>query len=258
VVFLNTHLKMRSSSYYLAALSAADFGFLATLLLVWLNSNVGVQVFNKDGWCQGLVYISSVCSFLSVWLIVAFTVERFIAIQYPLHRPRMCTVARAKAIVALLAVVALLSHLYSFVTAGLVRQDDGSDVCDMLEEYRETMRIINIVDSLVTLIAPLILIIVMNTMIGWNLFQFRRRFRQNPETVMNRDGMSMERSDINLNQIHVSSDIAMHVSDNACFAVFHIYESKCLVSRTFCQRIFQLTYMKNEYSFICTRNEFSL
>lgn len=44
VVFLNTHLKMRSSSYYLAALATADFGFLATLMMVWLNNNLGVQV----------------------------------------------------------------------------------------------------------------------------------------------------------------------------------------------------------------------
>ncbi|KAJ9590325.1 hypothetical protein L9F63_027836, partial [Diploptera punctata] len=203
VVFLNTHLKMRSSSYYLAALAAADFGFLATLLLVWFNSNIGVEVFNKDGWCQGLVYISSVCSFLSVWLIVAFTVERFIAVQYPLHRPHMCTVARAKAIVGCLVVIALLSHLYSFVTAGLVTLNDGTQVCDMLEDYRETMRIINIVDSLVTLIIPLILIIIMNTMITRNLLKFSRRFKHNPDSMTVVDGMSMERSDINLNQIHI-------------------------------------------------------
>lgn len=219
VVFLNTHLKMRSSSYYLAALSVADFGFLATLLLVWLNSSIGVQVFNKEGWCQALVYISSVCSFLSVWLIVAFTVERFIAIQYPLHRPRMCTVARAKAIVTGLAVVALLSHLYSFVTAGIVKQSDGSEICDMLEECSEIMRIINIIDSLVTLIIPLILIIVMNTMIGRNLLKFRKRFRQNQETTTPREEMSMERSDINLNQINVSNKIFINHID-ICFCYY--------------------------------------
>ncbi|KAG8232254.1 hypothetical protein J437_LFUL011808 [Ladona fulva] len=61
VVFLNTHLRLRSSSYYLAALATADLGFLATLFLVWLNNNAGVVVFNRDGWCQGLVYVSSVC-----------------------------------------------------------------------------------------------------------------------------------------------------------------------------------------------------
>jgi hypothetical protein len=220
VVFLNTHLKLRSSSYYLAALSAADFGFLVTLLLVWLNSNAGLPVFHKKGWCQGVVYVSSVCSFLSVWLIVAFTVERFIAVQYPLHRPRMCTVARAKIIVCCLVAFALILHTYSFVTAGLVRQYDGSVACDMLEEYREAMRIINIMDSLVTLIIPLILIIVMNTMIGRNLFKFRRRFKQDTETQTTGDGLGMERSDINLNQIHVSSNIPTNLSDNVCFAKF--------------------------------------
>ncbi|KAG8321086.1 G-protein coupled receptor activity protein [Homalodisca vitripennis] len=43
IVFLNTHLKMQSSSYYLAALATADFGFLATLIMVWLNNKLGVQ-----------------------------------------------------------------------------------------------------------------------------------------------------------------------------------------------------------------------
>lgn len=119
IVFLNTHLKMRSSSYYLAALATADFGFLVSLLLVWLNSTLGWRVFNKDGWCETLVYASAVCSSLSVWLIVAFTVERFIAVQYPLHRPHICTIARAKTIIFVLVVLAFLSHSYSFVTAGI-------------------------------------------------------------------------------------------------------------------------------------------
>ncbi|KAG8321093.1 G-protein coupled receptor activity protein [Homalodisca vitripennis] len=144
-------------------------------LSVWLIVIVmQYLVFNKDGWCQGLVYLSSVCSFLSVWLIVAFTVERFIAVQYPLHRPHMCTVARAKTIVMSLTLVALVSHAYSFVTAGINVQG----VCDLREGYHETMRVINIIDSFLTLIVPLALIIVMNTMITRNLIRFSRRFKQ--------------------------------------------------------------------------------
>ncbi|XP_049792373.1 uncharacterized protein LOC126199494 [Schistocerca nitens] len=122
--------------------------------------------------------MSSVFSFLSVWLIVAFTVERFIAVQYPLHRPRVCTVSRAKTIVLGLVGVALPSHIYSFWTAGLVQQDDGTVVCEMLPEYHEIMRAINIVDSLVTLILPVLLIIFMNAMITRKLVHFGRRFRQ--------------------------------------------------------------------------------
>ncbi|XP_076249791.1 uncharacterized protein LOC143189050 [Calliopsis andreniformis] len=201
IVFLNTHLRIRSSSYYLAALATADFGFLVTLLLVWLNNTLGWKVFNKDGWCETLVYVSAVCSSLSVWLIVAFTVERFIAVQYPLHRPHICTIARAKAIVLVLVVLALASHSYSFVTAGVVLNRDGEEYCDLKVEYLETMKIISIIDSIASLIAPLVLIIVMNTMIMRNLLMFSRRFKQSSTA----DCPSRERSDINLNQIPSAS-----------------------------------------------------
>nr|XP_034195962.1 thyrotropin-releasing hormone receptor-like [Osmia lignaria]XP_034195964.1 thyrotropin-releasing hormone receptor-like [Osmia lignaria]XP_034195965.1 thyrotropin-releasing hormone receptor-like [Osmia lignaria]XP_034195966.1 thyrotropin-releasing hormone receptor-like [Osmia lignaria] len=199
VVFLNTHLRIRSSSYYLAALATADFGFLVTLLLVWLNNTLGWKVFNKDGWCETLVYVSAVCSSLSVWLIVAFTVERFIAVQYPLHRPHICTIARAKTIVLVLVILALTSHSYSFVTAGVVSSRDGEEYCDLKVEYLETMKIISIIDSIASLIVPLVLIIVMNTMIMRNLLRFSRRFKQT--SASSTDSPSRERSDINLNQI---------------------------------------------------------
>lgn len=176
-VFLYTHLKLRSSSYYLAALSAADFGFLASISLVWLNNKLDVPVFNRDGWCQLMVYVSSVCSFLSVWLIVAFTVERFIAVQYPLHRPRVCTVSRAKATVIVLSVASLLVHSYTFLTAGIIRTSDG-DVCELRESYHELMRVINILDTVITLIIPIGMIITMNTMITRNLIHFSDRFRR--------------------------------------------------------------------------------
>ncbi len=83
LVFTRTHLRLRSSSYYLAALALADLGFLLTLLIVWLN-HVGINLFNRQGFCQAMVYGSSVFSCLSVWLTVAYTFERLIAVQYPL------------------------------------------------------------------------------------------------------------------------------------------------------------------------------
>lgn len=202
VVFLKTHLKLRSSSYYLAALATTDFSFLMSLLLVWLNSTIGWKVFNNNGWCETLVYVSAVCSSLSVWLIVAFTVERFIAVQYPLHRPHMCTVARAKTIILVLTILALISHSYSFVTAGVVKNQGGDEVCELKIEYLETMQIISIIDSIASLIVPLVLIIVMNTMIMRNLLKFGRRFNQEPGYTTNCP--NREKSDINLNQIPVS------------------------------------------------------
>jgi 7 transmembrane receptor (rhodopsin family) len=96
VVFTNTYLKHRSSSYYLAALALSDTCFLVSLGLIWVGDTLQVHTFNRQGWCQAVVYMSTASTFLSVWLTVAFTVERFIAVHYPLQRPHICTVARAK------------------------------------------------------------------------------------------------------------------------------------------------------------------
>ncbi|EGI61790.1 Neuropeptide capa receptor [Acromyrmex echinatior] len=220
VVFLKTHLKLRSSSYYLAALATADFSFLMSLLLVWLNSTIGWKVFNNNGWCETLVYVSAVCSSLSVWLIVAFTVERFIAVQYPLHRPHMCTVARAKTIILILTILALVSHSYSFITAGVVKNQGGDEVCELKIEYLETMHIISIIDSIASLIVPLVLIIVMNTMIMRNLLKFGRRFNQEPGYTANCP--NREKSDINLNQIPVSFLPGELLSQN-CVLMFYMH-----------------------------------
>ncbi|GJQ83087.1 hypothetical protein Trydic_g20099 [Trypoxylus dichotomus] len=177
VVFLTTYLKMRSSSYYLAALAIADFAFLIVLTIVNCSFNGIFEIFNKEGWCQFLVYISSVASILSVWLIVAFTVERFVAVQYPLQRPSICTVSRSKATVCLLSTVAILSQCYVFWTAGVRKNDIDEDTCSMIPEQLPAMQVINTIDCVVTLIVPFILIVVMNVMIARNLFKFSRKMR---------------------------------------------------------------------------------
>lgn len=176
IVFLSTHLKMRSSSYYLAALAVADFGFLSVVFVVHCSYNNVFDIFNTDGWCQFFVYLSSVCASLSVWLIVAFTVERFIAVQYPLQRPHICTVSRAKAVVITLTVIALLSQIYLFWIAGLINLHEKPE-CEMIEAYHKFMNVVNFVDTMATLIVPLVLIVTMNTMIARNLIMFRRRLQ---------------------------------------------------------------------------------
>lgn len=173
VVFLSTPLNTRSSSYYLAALAMADFGFLCVLLLVHCSFNGIFDIYNRDWWCQSFVYVSTVCANLSVWLVVAFTVERFIAVQYPLQRPQICTVSRAKIVVVSLTVTALLVHTYIFRVAGIL--DVGE--CEMKQEYYDFMRVVNVIDTFATLIVPYVLIVVMNTMIARNLFLFKKRLQ---------------------------------------------------------------------------------
>jgi len=180
-VFTQTHLRLRSSSYYLAALALADIGFLLTLLIVWLD-NVGVDLFHRQGFCQATVYGSSVFSCLSVWLTVAYTFERLIAVQYPLKRASMCTIRQAKIIIGVLTFLTLSLHIYSLFTAGISSTDEDPDFysCGLLPHYYKAMHIVNLVDTVVTLVIPLILILVMNALIAKNLYVFSRTFRKPP------------------------------------------------------------------------------
>ncbi|XP_076049470.1 FMRFamide receptor-like [Oratosquilla oratoria] len=178
VVFLNTRLRMRSSSYYLAALAVADVTYLFVLFLVWLEL-LGFNTFNVNVGCQLIIYLGSVSSSLSVWLTVAFTIERFIAVQYPLQRPTMCTVRRAKTIIVVLFSFSAFIHVYVFVTAGMEYEEgEVFPVCDLRKGYKELMNIINWLDTLMTLVIPFIMIVIMNTLIARQLIKFSRRHRQ--------------------------------------------------------------------------------
>lgn len=106
VVFFRTKLRKLSSSYYLAALGMSDTVFLLSNLLSW--SSYGQDILTIDIFCKLLNFFVGASSLLSSWFVVAFTVERFIAVLYPLKRQTMCTVRRAKMMLACLLIVSLL------------------------------------------------------------------------------------------------------------------------------------------------------
>ena len=118
---------------------------------------------------------------------MAFTFERLIAVQYPLQRPFMCTVRRAKIIIGSITITTLTCHIYSLFTAGIIEAPTASGgnssangraaVCDLLPNYYQAMRVVNLLDTVVTLFIPLVLILVMNSLIARNLIKFSRTFK---------------------------------------------------------------------------------
>ncbi|CAG9860938.1 unnamed protein product [Phyllotreta striolata] len=168
LVLLSTHLRLRSSSYYLAALSLVDSGYLFCAFLVYCSSGDLFNLYDRPGFCQTCIYLTYVFSFLSVWLIVAFTVERFIAVQYPLKRPYICTVKRAKMIVGALTALAFLLYAHTFWITDVIE-----DECQMRPEYQEVMEVVNYADTVGTLLIPVVMIVGMNSMIACSLFKFR-------------------------------------------------------------------------------------
>ncbi|XP_072759349.1 growth hormone secretagogue receptor type 1-like [Anoplolepis gracilipes] len=166
-VFFGTKLRYFSSSIYLGALAISDIIFLVTIFVVWLTM-VQVDLFNRWGFCQFFIYLSTLCSFLSVWLVVAFTVERYVAVRWPLRRQSLCTVARAKTAVISLTVLAIpvCSPVVLFSTS-----NENTTGCDLDNEWESWANVYNTFDTIMTFALPLTMIVIFNTLIARNIYK---------------------------------------------------------------------------------------
>ncbi|XP_050452550.1 thyrotropin-releasing hormone receptor-like isoform X2 [Cataglyphis hispanica] len=167
-VFFGTKLRYFSSSIYLGALAISDAIFLVTVFVVWL-AMVEIDLFNRWGFNQFFIYISTLCSFLSVWLIVAFTVERYVAVRWPLRRQSLCTVARAKTAVISLTILAILvcSPVLLFS-----RSNKNTNGCDLDSNWESWANAYNNFDTVMTFALPLTMIVIFNTLIARNIYKF--------------------------------------------------------------------------------------
>lgn len=136
LVFFKTKLRKLSSSYYLSALGISDTCFLITLIMPWLTV-LDINIYTEDLVCKLTQFVSALCSFLSVWFVVAFTVERFIAVLYPLKRQTMCTVRRAKLVLCILTLLGMVHSSPTIIFSSSMYMDSmNRTLCSLNEEYR--------------------------------------------------------------------------------------------------------------------------
>lgn len=161
-VFTSRELKNFSSSIYIFALLISDTGVLIGLLLVWLEA-IGYQVNHLNGICQGFVFFTYVFSFLSVWYVVCITVENYITVCHPKQFMSMCTKTRAVLVVTCILMMPLALYIITPVAAEVRSPESAEEVgkCGLRDEFSSTMLVMTYIDSIVTLLIPLIAISVM-------------------------------------------------------------------------------------------------
>ena len=180
----NRQLRLQSSSVYLAFLNIVDNVFLLTVfVVVWLN-HIYVPLLHKDGWCQVIVYLSYVTSFLSVYTVVCFTVERAIVVFKPFQRNKWCSPRRAKFTVIGISALSLL--LYSFVlwSHQVVTFDVGEPpirqtVCHWNEDHFTALKLLNVFDTVFTFLLPSLTIGVTNFAIAVKIYKVAVDRRRN-------------------------------------------------------------------------------
>lgn len=176
LVFSGTYLRRMSSSVYLTALAVTDIVFLLIILVTWL-SNFDVVLVHTHVWCQLFVYLTYVTSFLSVWYVVCFTVERHLTVCFPLKRQIICQPRRSKIVVGVLAGVAMILYSFALWTSNVdfVYDQPTCGVHD--EKYYDIVTNINNADTLITLVLPAVIITVCNIRISYALSKFYRSYQ---------------------------------------------------------------------------------
>ena len=183
-VFAGTQMRHQSASVYLIFLNLVDIVFLLCLMVLWL-AWIDVHLIHINGWCQITIYLTYVSSFLSVWAVVSFSVERFIVVFFPLRRQTWCTRERAiKATIALL-IISILLYSFSLWTSGIdVAQGGSGSICRWLPAYNHIMTVMIPTDSIITFVIPSTAIVILNISITARIWEFVLSRRGRPSVCM--------------------------------------------------------------------------
>jgi hypothetical protein len=85
---------------------------------------MGIGILSTTFGCPFIMYSGQVTCFLSVWLTVGFTIERYFAVCSPLTRPLICTVSKAKKVTFGLSAVAIIAFSYVLIIARVLPKDE--------------------------------------------------------------------------------------------------------------------------------------
>ncbi|NWX27756.1 TRFR protein, partial [Notiomystis cincta] len=171
LVVLRTKHMVTPTNCYLVSLAVADLIVLLAAGLPNISEVVASWVYGYAG-CLCITYLQYLGINISAWSIAAFTVERYIAICHAIKAQLLCTVSRAKRIIASLWLFTSLYCLVWFflVDTTQVTFSDGAQVTCGYRVSRNLYMPIYFLDFAVFYIVPLGLATVLYGLIARILF----------------------------------------------------------------------------------------
>lgn len=172
IVVLNQQtMRKWRSSILLSALAAVDFLYLLIIFLSIIDTltHQAIGFHRSLVFCQTTVYITHVCSFLSAAFTLSFTLQRFVAVLFPLHANAI--ISNRSSVINIFFLIFLSCTFYSFsffltnISHGQCRED---------ESYPALFPLL-IVDICLTFVLPFIFILLFNFAIVYKL-QSRKKF----------------------------------------------------------------------------------
>lgn len=174
-LFLGKTLRMKSCSIYLATKTISDNGFLLSLFVAWLDF-VDVRIFHTQVVCHVAVFISYVCGFVSVWSVVMVTVDNYIRICRPSEVSSLCTPYIAWRLTVFGVVFACMLYNYPLWTLGVSTSNPQQQTfCQTLPKFERFEVVMTYLDTVLTLVLPLFIIIILVCVIAVRLVDVSKR-----------------------------------------------------------------------------------
>ena len=168
IIVLNRRsMRKWRSSILLSSLAVVDFLYLSIIFLSILDelTNQAIGLNRSLVLCQVTVYITHICSFLSAAFTLSFTLQRFVAILFPLHIKKIISTRSSIINVSLLLLFGCTFYSFSFymtnVSHGQCRED---------ESYPALFPLL-IIDICLTFVFPFPFILLFNCAIVYKLRQ---------------------------------------------------------------------------------------
>ncbi|XP_062619731.1 probable G-protein coupled receptor 139 [Saccostrea cucullata] len=172
-VFASNYLRRSSSSTFLVALALTDNVFLICLFFTWLDGSVD-NILTSVRICQVISYLTYVSSFLSVWFVVGFTSERYIAICHPLRSKLFCTHVRERIAVLIFIIFSVVLYNFASWTTDVYTSEKFTR-CTYKLQYIKFLNIITWLDTVCTMMIPFTLIFYMNMRVACTAAKFQEK-----------------------------------------------------------------------------------
>ena len=186
IVFLSKNMRKLSASIYLAALSISDLmALLFYVLPEWLKHGLpflpghhAAVFLQEHGTCQVLLYLQYIARFLSSWLVVCFTVERYIGVCHPLRRKDICDPKSASRVILGVIVTASAGCVFKPILSGSYTAINGDPLCTSVRHHEYLSFILDILFGIMITLIPFVLITILNLLIIRKLVLRNRRHRK--------------------------------------------------------------------------------
>jgi len=193
VLQLTPGFRRVASNVYLIALALCDLTFLTTLVFTWLEfvANVNVHRGSTLG-CKSLTYVAQLSDTASVWLVVATSIDRFVALFYSRLHAKLATRRYKLCAAGLILCAAAISSSWVVATATSVQfeiavanQTIVDHQCEVDMNSRLLFFALNSIDTVLISFVPCVLVVTLNLSIVRRLHRLaKKKQRQSTKVEM--------------------------------------------------------------------------